>query len=237
MNEQSISQRMAAKQAEAMQSITALLWSDGDGDEIAKVAIGAGLDPTKVDALAGQIEKAKVALQAAAEAHDRLPALTKALETATAKAATAARALAAADAADDAARLALGDASEALRLSRDVREAAARLLADGFIPSDMAPPFLAQIVAGWKSEQEATARAERTAVLKRQIPHLESRVEGLEKELAKQKATDHKRENQTIGAGGFVDVQTAIEGRLKTERENMKSAKAELRQLEKQTAA
>jgi hypothetical protein len=235
--QQSIGERMAARQTDAEQKCRALLWADGEPEAVAAVALAGGLDPAKVDKLADEIGAAKAKLQAATGANDRLPELSKAHTAARSAATEAAKVLEAASAADDVARLALGESENALRLATAARDAGARLLLDGIIPAALAPACLVEIVAGWRTEQEATERDGQIRTLKQQIPWRESRVEGLEKELAEQKADDPKRENKTIGAAGFVDVQTAIESRLRTEREALKEAKAELRKLDKQVAS
>jgi len=223
---------MAARQTEAETKIKALLWADGDADEVAAVALAGGLPPERVDMMAVEIGAAKTKLKAATEANDRLPELTKELKTATATAATAATALKTADEADDLARVALGDAEEALRMANVARDAGARLLSAGIVPDGSAPAFLSEIVAGWKTQEEAAKCALRIKTLKRQIPWHENRVEGLKQELSKEAERDPKRENKTIGSGGFADVQTVLTGRLKAERGNLKAAQAELAKLE-----
>ncbi len=232
-----IGERMAARQTEAEAKIKGLLWSDADPDEVAAVALAGGLTPESVDKLAVQIEAAQATLQAATEANDRLPELSKAHTAARSAATEAAEKLESASMADDRARRGLGDAVEALRLATAARDAGARLLADGIIPADMAPAFTVEIVKKWEADEKDAGRVERIRTLEQRIPWRESRIEGLAKELAEQKADDPKKENQTIGTAGFVDIQTVLESRLRTEREQLKEAKAELRQLEKQAAA
>jgi hypothetical protein len=234
---QSIGERMQARQGEATEKIKSLLWADGDADEIAQVALAGGLDGAKVDTMAAAIGAAKEKLQAATTANDQLPTLTKAHAEATEQARTAAAKLAEADAADDAARAALGCAEETLRVANVARDAGARLLADGIIPPDVAPAFMVEIVERWNKQEAASKRASRIQTLQRQeIPWRENRVKALAQELKEQKAVDPKRENQTIGASGFVDMQTALAARLKTERAELKSARDELKTLE-ETAA
>jgi hypothetical protein len=233
-----IGERMAARQAEAEQKARALLWSDADPDEVAAVALAGGLTPEKVDKLAVEIGAAKEKLQAAIAADKSMPKLTEAMQTATEQARKAAAKLEAAQAADDAAREAKVAAEEGLRVAGVARDAGARLLGDGIIPPEVAPPFLVEIVDRWTEQEAAHKRASRIQSLKRrEIPWREDRIKGLARELKDQKAQDPKKENQTIGGGGFVDMHTALEGRLKSERKALKDAKAELAKLEEQAAA
>ena len=240
MNEtkqQSIGERMAARKSEAETKIKALLWSDGDPDEVAGVALAGGVTPEAVDKMATEIGDAKAKLQAATAAHESMTELTKAQTAARSEAAKTAQALEMAEQADEAARRALGDAEEAVRIAGVERDAAARLLGDGIIPPDVAPVFLVEIVERWKGQEAARKRESRIQSLqRREIPWRRSRVEALAKELRAQKAQDPKRENQTVGGGGFVALQTALEGRLKTERKALRDAKAELAKLETEAA-
>ena len=239
MNEQmkqSISERMAARQTEAETKIKAILWDDGDPDKVAALALANGVPPERVDHLAVEISDAKTKVQAAIEANDTITELIKAQTKAQSTAATAAKALTDADEADDAARVSLGDAKEALLQANADRDAAARLLSAGIVPDGSAPPFLSEIVARWQNQQETAGRALRIKTLKRQIPWHENRVDCLKHELKEQKASDPKRDNKTIGGGDLVAVQTALEGRLKTEKANLKAARAELVALEKSAA-
>jgi hypothetical protein len=238
-NEQTktIGARMAARQNEAETKCKALLWADGDADEVAAVALAGGLTPERVDALATEIGAAQATLQAATAAEKSMPELTKAMQTATEQARKAAEKLETAQAADDAAREALGYAEEAVRVASAERDAGARALAANTIPPDVAPSFLVEIVDGWRAREAASKRASRIQTLqRREIPWREDRIKGLAKELKDQKAQDPKRENQTVGGGGFVALQTALEGRLKTEKKALKDAKAELAKLEEQAA-
>ena len=238
MNEQQkISERMAARQGEAQTKIKSLLWADGDPDGIAAVALAGGLDPAKVDAMATEISAAKEKLQSAIAAHESIPKLTEAMQTATDTARKAAAVLEKAQAADDAARVALGDAEQSLQVATSARDDAARLLTANTIPPDVAPSFLVEIVENWQKREAQSKRVSRIQSLqRREIPWREDRVKGLERELKEQKAQDPKRENQTVGGGGFVALQTALEGRLKTERKALRDAKAELAKLETEAA-
>jgi hypothetical protein len=237
MSDQKMSERMAALKTEAEARVKVLLWDGADADEIAGAALRGGIDPARVDRLANDVAEARRVLATAEAAHKRLPELTAAHDTATATAATAAAELERAQRADDAAREALGDAEAAVRVAGVEREAGARLLADGIIPPDAAPPFMAEIVSGWEEQEAARKHASRIQSLKRrEIPWRENRVAALAKELKDQKAQDPKKENQTIGGGGFVNMQTALAARLKTERAELKSARDELKKLEQAAA-
>lgn len=231
---QTLSERMAARQSEARAKIKAALWQDEpDGDAVAAVALAGGIPPAEVDKLAVEIETAKATLQGAVEAEKVLPGLRAKLATAKTEAEAATAALKAADAADDLARVALGEAEQAVTTATRERDAAALLLRSGTLPRELAPAFVREAMAREDAEHEAAAREARVTTLKRQtIPWLADRVTALETEIAKMDEPGRPREN-TLTGGKLVDYRASLEHRLDAEKTKLKEARAELRKLEK----
>jgi hypothetical protein len=237
MSEQTltIGERMQARQADATAKIQALLWDPKpDLDAIAQVALSGGVPPEQVDKLQASTEAAKRTLAAAVAAHDRSPGLEKQLAAARAKTAKAAKAL-------ELARTAAAEAErsrsaiEAVTVADSVSvTAAAQALQARTIPTNRAPEFLTQLIETWALHEASQARVSRMFTLKAQIRWLENRVEGLQSELKAEKRDDPAKENSVAGPSGLIPLQDALSDRLRTEREQLKAVKAELRKLEKQ---
>jgi hypothetical protein len=234
-DQRTIGQRMQARQAEAQEKIRDMLWTaDPDLDQVAQVALSGGIPPEQVDRMALDAEAAKRTLAAAVEAHDRAPGIERRATAARTKTAAAARALEAARAAAVSAGRAQA-AAEAVATADSVAiEAAAQALQARSLPADRAPEFLAQLIETWAQDEAAQARVSRTFTLKAQIRWLENRVEGLQSELKAERRDDPAKENSVAGPGGLLPLQDAILARLRTEREQLKTVKAELKMLETQ---
>ncbi len=233
----SIAERMAARRSEAEAKIKALLWKGNDTDEAAALALAGGIEPAAAERMAAGVAAAKILVRAATEANERLPELQAAHAAAEKSARAAASKLEAAERAHDEAQDALGDAAAKLQAATGAREDAARQFGTA-IPEGLAPPFLVEIVAGWKASKAASLRASRIDTLKRRaIPARENRVAAWEAELASQKRDDPDKENRVVGAGGLVDTRSALEARIRTEKEALKAEKAELAALENESPA
>jgi hypothetical protein len=237
MSEQtlSIGERMRLRQADATAKIGSMLWADEvDGDAIAQVALQGGIEPTMVDKMHTDAQAAKATLQAAMQAHDRAPGLEKRLTAARAKNAAAARTLEAARAAAVSAGRAQAAIEATVTADSVSIEAAAQALQARAIPADRAPEFLTQLIETWAADEAAQARVSRMFTLKAQIRWLENRVEGLQSELKTERRDDPAKQNSVTGPSGLLPLQDAISARLRTEREQLKTVKAELKVLETQ---
>jgi hypothetical protein len=234
-DQRTIGQRMQARQAEAQEKIRDMLWTaDPDLDQVAQVALSGGIPPEQVDRMALDAEAAKRTLAAAVAAHDRSPGLEKQLTAARAKTAKAAKALELARAAAVSAGRAQASIEAAATAASVAITAAAQALQARAIPANRAPEFLAQLIETWAQDEAAQARVSRMFTLKAQIRWLENRVEGLQSELKTERRDDPAKENSVAGPSGLLPLQDALAARLKTEREQLKSATAELKALEKQ---
>jgi hypothetical protein len=237
MSEQTltIGGRMQTIRTAAQEKIRDMLWTaDPDLDQVAQVALSGGIPPEQVDRMALDAEAAKGTLQTAVAAHDRAPGLEKQLTAARTKTAAAARTLEAARTAAAEAERAQASIEAAATAASVAITAAAQALQARSLPADRAPEFLAQLIETWAQDEAAQARVSRMFTLKAQIRWLENRVEGLQSKLKTERRDDPAKENSVAGPGGLLPLQDAIAARLRTEREQLKTVKAELRKLETQ---
>jgi nucleoid-associated protein YgaU len=231
----SIGERMRLRQAAAQEKIRGMLWADEvDGDAIAQVALQGGIEPTVVDKMHTDAQAAKATLQAAMQAHERTPGIERRATAARAKNAAAAKALELARTAAAEAERAQASTEAAVTAASVAITAAAQALQARTIPTDRAPEFLAQLIETWAQDEASQARVSRMFTLKAQIRWLENRIEGLQSELKAERRDDPAKENSVAGPSGLIPLQDALSDRLRTEREQLKAVKAELRKLEKQ---
>lgn len=230
---QTIGERMAARKTEATAKCNVLIWANADADEIAQAAIFGGLDPSTLDAKAVQVAEAKAQIQAAIQANDRLPKLNQANNAAKSDVAKKSKEFDAAKTALEAAESAAWDTSEAVRVEQSSIDAGIQLFVGGTIPDGEAPEFLIKLAQRQKEAEAKADAADRAGQVKYLIRGLENRIAGLENELAEEKSYGAMAENVAVTPGGLIPLRSSLESKLKVERENLKTANANLVILEK----
>jgi hypothetical protein len=221
-SEKTIGARMNERKAGAVAKVKALLWADApDVDQIAAVALGAGLSAVEVGQIEKEVAGAKALLTAAAAVDVAELARASAAAVAAEVKATAAaeRASAAAAAAWDARR----EAEQALSVGKLAVDRAAQAAMAGSIPSGKVTASIKVSVAAREAEQLETERAGKAGILRTKT------VPKLRQEAAA--AAERAGLYQHLTAPGIADEKTAAIQSAKAARERLADAEKELSEL------